>query len=55
MIRQDINNQSYIPFYWQKQEVKKDIEGYKKLNSEAEAQENTIKVTSLEEFIQTLL
>lgn len=28
---------------------------YKKLNSETKAQENTIKVTSLEQFIQTLL
>ncbi len=55
MIRQDINNQSYLPFYWQKQEFEKDIERYKKLNYKAEAQENTIKVTSLEEFIQTLL
>ncbi len=54
MIRQDINNQSYIPFYWQKQEVEKDIESYKKLNPEAAAQKITIKVTSLEQFVQTL-
>ena len=54
MIRQDINNQRYIPFYWQKREVEKDIEQYKKRNPRA-AQKITIKVISLEKFIQALL
>ncbi len=44
-----------LHIYWQKQEVEKDIERYKKLNPEAAAQKITIKVTSLEQFIQTLL
>ncbi len=55
MIRQDVNNNSYIPFYWTKKEVEEDIEAYKKGVSAAQSQPIKIKTISLSQFIQTLL
>ena len=55
MIRQDVNNNSYIPFYWTKKEVEEDIAAYKKGDPSAESQPIKIKAVSLEQFIQTLL
>ena len=55
MIRQDINNNSYIPFYWTKKEVEEDIEAYKRGVSNAQSQTIKIKAISLSQFIQNLL
>ena len=55
MIRQDVNNNSYIPFYWTKKEVEEDIEAYKRGASNAQSQTVKIKAISLSQFIQNLL
>ena len=55
MIRQDINNNSYIPFYWTKKEVEEDIAAYKRGSSDAQSQTIKIKAISLSQFIQNLL
>ena len=55
MIRQDVNNNSYIPFYWTKKEVEEDIQAYRKSISAAQSQPIKIKTISLSQFIQTLL
>ena len=55
MIRQDVNNNSYIPFYWTKKEVEEDIAAYKKGDPSAASGPIKIKAISLEQFIQTLL
>ena len=55
MIRQDLNNNSYIPFYWTKKEVEQDIAAYKKAVPNASSQRIKIKAISLSQFIQTLL
>ena len=54
MIRRDVNNNEYIPFYWQKKEVEKDIELYRKQVPQARAQKITIKALPLAQFIQVL-
>ena len=55
MIRQDVNNNSYIPFYWTKKEVEEDIEAYKQGSPEAQSQTIEIKTISLSQFIETLV
>ena len=55
MIRQDVNNNSYIPFYWTKKEVEEDIAAYKKGDPSAASGPIKIRAISLEQFIQTLL
>ena len=55
MIRQDLQNNSYIPFYWTKKEVEEDIQAYRKRTSAARSQTIKIKTISLSQFIQTLL
>ena len=55
MIRQDVNNNSYIPFYWTKKEVEEDIEAYKRGASNSQSQTIKIKAISLSQFIQNLL
>ena len=54
MIRQDVNNNSYIPFYWTKKEVEEDIAAYKKGTPSAASETIKIKAISLGQFIQTL-
>ena len=55
MIQQDVNNNSYIPFYWTKKEVEEDIEAYQQGNPEAQSQTIEIKTIPLAQFIQTLV
>ena len=55
MIRQDVNNNSYIPLYWTKKEVEEDIEAYKQSSPEAQSQTIEIKTIPLSQFIQTLV
>ena len=55
LIRQDINNDSYIPFYWTKKEVEEDIQAYQTGNPESQSQKIEIKTIPLTQFIQTLV
>ncbi len=55
MIRRDINNNSYIPFYWTKKEVEQDIAAYKRRAPAAQSQQIKIKTISLSQFIEKLL
>ena len=54
VIRRDVNNNEYIPFYWQKEEVEKDIELYQQQSPQARNQKITIKAIPLAQFIQVL-